>query len=170
MRAANRIARLPWKTIGYVDGSGGPNGRFVSVTTPPTLDRDTLWPKERKLLEILAEEKAQGRQVWTFCTYTSTHPVLGRLEKIIQEGGYTVRVLDADKVPTRSRSAWIARNAPGVDVIISHPQPVRTGLTLFDAMGGHNFPSLVFYETGSHDSNKQDRAAGSGAPPRATGR
>jgi hypothetical protein len=159
-----------WKTIGYVDGSGGPNGRFVSVTTPPTLDRDTLWPKERKLLEILAEEKAQGRQVWTFCTYTSTHPVLGRLEKIIQEAGHTVRVLDADKVPTRSRSAWIARNAPGVDVIISHPQPVRTGLTLFDAMGGHNFPSLVFYETGSHDSNKQDRAAGSGAPPRATGR
>jgi hypothetical protein len=137
-----------WKTIGYVDGSGGPNGRFVAVTTPPTLDRDTLWPKERKLLEILAEEKAQGRQVWTFCTYTSTHPVLGRLEKIIQEAGYTVRVLDADKVPTRSRSAWIARNAPGVDVIISHPQPVRTGLTLFDAMGGHNFPSLVFYETG----------------------
>ena len=133
-----------WKTIGYVDGSGGPNGRFVHVTTPPTLDRDTLWPKERKLLEILAEEKAQGRQVWVFCMYTSTHPVLGRLEKIIQDAGYTVKVLDADKVPTRSRSAWIARNAPGVDVIISHPQPVRTGLTLFDAMGGHNFPTLDF--------------------------
>ncbi len=83
-----------------------------------------LWPKERKLLEILAEEKSQGRQVWVFCTYTSTHPVLGRLEKIIQEAGYTVRVLDADKVPTRRRSTWIARNAPGVDVIISHPQPV----------------------------------------------
>ncbi len=136
-----------WKTIGYVDGNGGPTA-FVAVTTPPTLDRNTLWPKERKLLEILAEEKAQGRQGWIFCTYTSTHPVLGRLEKIIQEAGYTVKVLDADKVPTRSRSAWIARNAPGVDVIISHPQPVRTGLTLFDAMGGHNFPTLAFYETG----------------------
>jgi hypothetical protein len=35
-----------------------------------------------------------------------------------------------------------------VDVIISHPQPVRTGLTLFDAAGNHNFPSLIFYETG----------------------
>ena len=35
-----------------------------------------------------------------------------------------------------------------MDVIISHPQPVRTGLTLFDAMGGHNFPSIMFYETG----------------------
>jgi len=33
-------------------------------------------------------------------------------------------------------------------VIISHPQPVRTGLTLFDAMGAYNFPSLIFYETG----------------------
>ena len=26
-------------------------------------------------------------------------------------------------------------------------QPVRTRLTLFDAMGNHNFPPLVFYET-----------------------
>ena len=26
-----------WKPIGYVDGKGGPNGRFVLVTTPPTL-------------------------------------------------------------------------------------------------------------------------------------
>ena len=77
-----------------------------------------------------------------FAVYTTSHPVLGRLEKIIQDAGHTVKVLDADKVPTRSRSAWIARNAPGVDVIISHPQPVRTGLTLFDAMGGHNFPTF----------------------------
>ena len=73
---------------------------------------------------------------------------LERLEKIVRDAGFTVKVLDADKVPTRNRSTWIARNAPGVDVIISHPQPVRTGLTLFDAMGAHNFPSLVFYETG----------------------
>lgn len=137
-----------WKSIGYVDGGGGPKGRFVHVVTPPTLDRDTLWPKERKLLEILAEEKAQGRQTWVFAVYTSSHPVLGRLEQIIQQAGLTVKTLDADKVPTRNRSAWIAQNAPGADVIISHPQPVRTGLTLFDAMGGHNFPSLVFYETG----------------------
>ena len=59
--------------------------------------------------------------------------MLQRLEKIIQDAGFTVKVLDAAKVPTRHRSPWIAENAPGVDVIISHPQPVRTGLTLFDA-------------------------------------
>ena len=132
-----------WPAIGYTE-----NGRFVHVTTPPTLDRNTLWPKEKKLLEILAAEKAQGRQCWVFACYTNTHPVLGRLEKIIRDAGYTVKVLDAAKVPTRHRSQWIADNAPGVDVLISHPQPVRTGLTLFDAAGRHNFPSLVFYETG----------------------
>ena len=132
-----------WQAIGYNE-----NGRFVHVTTPPTLDRDTLWPKERKLLEILAAEKAQNRQSWVFACYTNTHPVLGRLEKIIQDAGYTVKVLDAAKVPTRHRSEWIAENAPGVDVLISHPQPVRTGLTLFDAAGKHNFPSLIFAETG----------------------
>jgi hypothetical protein len=99
-------------------------------------------------LEILTQEKAQGRQCWVFCVYTSTHPVLERLEKVVRDARFTVKLLNADKVPTRNRSAWIARNAPGTDVIISHPQPVRTGLTLFDAMGAHNFPSLVFYETG----------------------
>jgi hypothetical protein len=132
-----------WKPVGYSD-----DGCFVTVACPPTLDRNTLWPKENKLLEILRQEKDQGRQCWVFCVYTSSHPVLQRLEKITQDAGFSVKVLDADKVPTRSRSAWIAKNAPGVDVIISHPQPVRTGLTLFDAAGNHNFPSLVFYETG----------------------
>ena len=133
-----------WKPVGYADKAG----RFVMVTCPPTLERNNLWPKEKKLLEILKQERNQGRQCWVFCIYTSTHPVLERLERIIKQAGYTVKVLDAEKVPTRNRSAWIARNAPGVDVIISHPQPVRTGLTLFDAAGAHNFPSLIFYETG----------------------
>ena len=120
----------------------------MHVATPPTLDRETLWPKERKLLEILRQEKEQSRQSWVFACYTNTHPVLGRLEKIIQDAGFTVKVLDAAKVPTRHRSEWIAENAPGVDVIVSHPQPVRTGLTLFDAAGRHNFPSIIFAETG----------------------
>jgi hypothetical protein len=133
-----------WKPVGYVNKTG----RFVTVTCPPTLNGNCLWPKEKKLLEILRQEKAQGRQCWVFCVYTSTHPVLERLEKIIKQAGFAAMTLNADQVPTRSRSAWIAKNAPGVDVIISHPQPVRTGLTLFDAAGNHNFPSLIFYETG----------------------
>ena len=77
-----------WEPIGYVDRNVGPHGRFVMVTTPPALDRNTLWPKEKRLLEILAQEKAQGRQCWVFCVYTSTHPVLERLEKVVRDAGF----------------------------------------------------------------------------------
>lgn len=89
-----------WEPIGYVEKRTGSEGRFVTVTTPPNLDRDTLWPKERKLLEILTEEKAHGRQFWVFCVYTSTHPVLERLEKVVQDAGFIVKVLDAERVNT----------------------------------------------------------------------
>ena len=55
-------------------------------------------------------------------------------------------------IETRCRpvngSSGLPRNAPGADVILSHPQPVRTGLTLFDPRGAHNFPTLIFHETG----------------------
>ena len=63
------------------------------------------------------------------------------------DAGYTVKVLDADKVPTRQRS-MDCRQRPwrGRDHLA--PQPIRTGLTLFDAAGNHNFSSLIFYETG----------------------
>jgi hypothetical protein len=135
-----------WKPLGYYDKKDG--DRFVHVTTPPTLNRTKLWPKEKKLLEILSEEKALGRQCWVFAVYTDSHPVLGRLEEIIRNAGFTCKVLDSDKVQAKTRAAWIAKNAPGVDVIISHPQPVGTGMTLFSPNGSHNFCSLVFYETG----------------------
>jgi len=139
-----------WPEIGYVatGKDNGPNGRYVFVTQPPTLDRNSTWAKEKELLKIIATEKSQGRQCWVFCVYTKTHPVLHRLEQVIREAGHTVKVLDADKVPAKNRGAWIAANAKGIDVMISHPQPVGTGMTLFDKGGSYNFASLIFYETG----------------------
>jgi len=137
-----------WETISYVDHRDGPNGRWIPVVTPPTLDRSVLWPKERELLKILTAARATGRQVWTFVSYTHEHDVLGRLEAVIQRAGFRVKILRADKVPAKGRSAWIAKNAPGCDVMVSHVQPVSLGLTLFSADGRHNFPEICFYETG----------------------
>ena len=137
-----------WPLIGYTDWKDGPHGRFVPVVAPPDLDKNTLWPKERELLRVLKQERAAGRQVWAFATYTDKHDVLGRMEAIAQQAGFRAKVLRADKVPTKSRSEWITKNAPGVDVMISHPQPVGTGLTLFQPNGAYNFPSLYFHEQG----------------------
>ena len=137
-----------WPLIGYTDHKIPPHGRFVAVAAAPTLDRRGLWPKEKKLLEILLDQRAQGRQSWVFATYTDKHPVLERLRQVVTAAGLRAKVLHAEQVPTRSRSAWIAQHAPAVDVMISHPQPVGTGLTLFDPQGRHNFSTLIFYETG----------------------
>ena len=158
MALLERCCMLFWRTliirtIGRRSATSiaksGPNGRWVLSATPPTLDRIRLWPKEEELLRTLATEKAQGASRGCSAFTPTTHPVLRRLETIIRQAGYRVKVLDADKVPTRNRRKWIAKNAKGIDVMISHPQPVQTGLTLLDAARKtFNFPSLLFYETG----------------------
>ena len=51
-------------------------------------------------------------------------------------------------VPLARREEWIAQHAPKLDVVISHPRLVETGLDLFDKGGKHNFPTICFYETG----------------------
>jgi len=137
-----------WPLIGYTDWKDGPHGRFVPVVAPPTLDQNITWAKERKLLEVLSTERAQGRQVWLLATYTNKHPVLERLHSVTTKAGFKSRVLYADRVPTKSRSAWIAKNAPGCDVMISHPLPIATGLTLFDPSGSYNFPSIYWHQSG----------------------
>ena len=137
-----------WDPIGYVDRKDGPHGRYVHVVQPPELDPGIVWPKEQALLNILTKARAAGRQCWTFVSYTDKHDMLARLEMVAQRAGFRAKVLRADKVPTKGRSTWIDKNAPGCDVMLSHAQPVSLGLTLFSADGRHNFPEICFFETG----------------------
>jgi hypothetical protein len=137
-----------WKEIGYVDKKGGPNGRWVHVCQPPDLNKATLWSKEKVLLQLLKAERAMGRQCWVFAEYTDVHPVLERLHSVVTKAGFKAKILNAKQVGTKTRSEWITKNAPGCDVMISHPSPVGTGMTLFAADGRHNFPTLIFDQTG----------------------
>jgi SNF2 family DNA or RNA helicase len=132
-----------WDEIGYKEGDDG----WRAVVTPESLDKHEVWPKEKKLLEILRKEKAEGRQVWVYVQYTDKHPVLARLEQVISKAGFKVKTLKST-VPLKDRETWIQKNAPGLDVVISHPKLVETGLDLFSKDGSYNFPSIVFYETG----------------------
>src|SRR5262249_44408807 len=104
-------------------------------------------PKEQALVDLVKAERALGRQVWVFVQFTDRHDVQGRLERLLKAAGLKVGILRAS-VELAKRGAWVARHAPGLDVVISHPKLVETGLDLFDKGGRHNFPTLVFYETG----------------------
>jgi hypothetical protein len=95
-------------------------------------------------IELVRSEKALGRQVWVFVQYTDKHDVQGRLERILGDNDLRVGVLRSS-IPLARREDWINKNAQHLDVIISHPKLVETGLDLFDKASRHNFPTLCFY-------------------------
>jgi hypothetical protein len=115
--------------------------RFV-IAVPADLPQDRLYSKERKLIETVKAELAQGRLCHVFAVYTGKHDVTARIKTVLDRAGVRTAVLRST-VPTNQREAWyIKRVSEGVQVIIGHPKLVETGLDLLD------FPTLIFYETG----------------------
>jgi hypothetical protein len=111
------------------------------------LDPSIIHPKEQALIELLRQEVNAGRQSWIYVQYTEKRDVVQRLQDILSKQGFRVGNLRAS-VTMAKREEWIAKHAPGLDVVISHPRLVETGLDLFDKGGRHNFSTLIFYEAG----------------------
>src|SRR5581483_6806051 len=118
-----------WGPVGYYKDE-----HFITVATPPNLDEDIVRPKEQALIDLVRSEKSSRRQVWVYVQFTDKHDVEGRLERIFKSNGFRVGVLRSS-VPLARREEWIAKNAPHLDVVISHPRLVETGLDLFDKSG-----------------------------------
>ncbi len=117
------------------------NVRFVIAETQD-LPEEQLYSKERKLIEEIRKELADGRRCQVFAVYTQKHDVTARLQRILNNEGIRTAVLKSS-VDTSNREAWYARQIKdGVQVVISHPKLVETGLDLLD------FPTIIFYESG----------------------
>src|SRR5579864_1101047 len=118
--------------------------RSVSFVIAETCDlpEDQLYSKERKLIEEIKKELAEGRRCQVFAVYTQKHDVTARLQRILTNEGIRTAVVRAS-VDTSKREAWYARQIKeGVQVVMSHPKLVETGLDLLD------FPTIIFYESG----------------------
>jgi SNF2 family DNA or RNA helicase len=137
----------PWEPLGYFEGERDGEGAFVTVHIPTKLSAETIYPKEQALLDLVRQEKQAGRQCWVYLQITEKHGLLDRLKGILERHGLSVGVLRAS-VELAKREEWIAKNGKGVDVVLSHPKLVETGLDLFDKGGNHNFCTLIFYQTG----------------------
>ena len=136
-----------WGQVGYWDRTPSGEKSFVSVIWPPSLDSRKVYAKEERLLDVIDFERQRGRQCWVYVQYTGEKDCLERLAKLCRERGYATQVLRSS-VQLARREDWINRNAPGADVVLSHPKLVETGLDLFDKGGSYNFPTLIFYQTG----------------------
>lgn len=100
-----------------------------------------LMPKERELIEICKREKAEGRKVLVYTSYTGKRDTSSRLKRVL-EPDFKTAVLRSSVESTR-REDWIAGQVDrGVDVVITNPDLVKTGLDLLD------FPTIVFLQTG----------------------
>ena len=108
----------------------------------PSIIGDEPSPKEEALIHLCKAEKARGRRVLVYTTYTGTRDTAARLKGLLAAEGFKASVLRAS-VDTCKREDWICDQVErGVDVIITNPELVKTGLDLLD------FPCIVFMQSG----------------------
>lgn len=118
-----------------------------TIVTPRNLPKDTIYPKERELIDIIRKEHAEGRRVFVYATYTGKRAIQNRLKSVIESNVPAAKVaLLETKVKPEKREEWITKEIKaGANVIVGNPRLVETGI---DLTGENNCPTLVFYQTG----------------------
>ncbi|MDP5624558.1 DEAD/DEAH box helicase, partial [Pseudomonas aeruginosa] len=119
-----------------------PRTRDTLAFVPAIFGDEQLMPKEQALVDLCLEEKAKGRKVLAYTVYSGTRDTTSRLKKVLEQAGLKVAVLRAS-VDTSRREDWILDQVDrGIDVLITNPELVKTGLDLLD------FPTIAFLQTG----------------------
>ncbi len=99
-------------------------------------------PKELALLDLCKQEKGRGRKVLAYSVYTGTRDTTARLKVLLEREGLRVAVLRASVAATK-REDWVSDQVErGIDVLLTNPELVKTGLDLLD------FPTIVFMQSG----------------------
>lgn len=94
------------------------------------------------MLDLCLSEKANSRKVLAYSVYTGVRDTTARLRRVLEAAGLKVAVLRAS-VDTAKREDWILDQVDrGIDVLITNPELVKTGLDLLD------FPTIAFLQTG----------------------
>jgi hypothetical protein len=138
-------------TIGYWEDKerGKHWDNWHGVVTPKDLPEDRIYPKEQRLIDICVRQKEEGRQTWVGVHMSGTRDIQPRLAKLLKANGLRVGILRSTTVTPIEREEWIEAHGIEYDVMISNTELVKTGLDFFsDRPGGHNYSTIVFYETG----------------------
>jgi len=131
---------LTWPDRSYVEERVKDRGGNC-VAHAPALERDTIYPKQKKLVDLCKANVAKGRRVLVYCSHTDTKDITDRLADLLRAEGLRTVILKSSAVPAEKREDWIVQRVKeGVDVLITNPKCVQTGLDLVD------FPTIVFQE------------------------
>ncbi len=116
------------------------------------LDAAEVYPKEQALADYCRRERGRARRVLVYVKHVGERDITARLARVLADAGCRVAVLKADTVPSDEREEWFERQVrAGVDVVITNPTLVETGLDLLA------FPSIRFHEI-EYDTNTLSQA------------
>jgi hypothetical protein len=112
------------------------------IVTPPDIGSiDDLTVKDKAVLTLVKRKIEVGENVLIYTNWTRLD-TQKKLLKLLTQEGYRTEILPA-KVPPKKREQWVNdRLDNGLQVLISNPSLVETGLDL------NAFTTLIFYDTG----------------------
>jgi Uncharacterised methyltransferase family (DUF6094) len=119
-------ADLPPFVLRYPKADGG-----EVLAVAKALPAGWRTPKERWILDRLAQHLADGRNVILFLRHTGTSGLPRRYQQLLRLYlGVTPVFLDVTKVDAAEREAWLNANVirPGCRILITNPRAVQTGL------------------------------------------
>ena len=127
-------------------------GEETETVHPTNLNPETVLEKERQLIELIRNEKSEGRKVWVYTDFSGESEkgqymrgknIPERLKSILEKEGFKVFWLRPTVKPI-DRKELIEKNIDGNDVFISNPKLVNVGINLTWC------PSYVFYIPSYH--------------------
>lgn len=119
-----------------------PRTRATLAFQPAVFSNDESMPKEEALLDLCKREKRRGRKVLAYSVYTGTRDTTTRLKVMLERAGLRVAILRAS-VDATKREDWVADQVDrGIDVLLTNPELVKTGLDLLE------FPTIAFMQSG----------------------
>ncbi|MBE6966450.1 MAG: hypothetical protein E7441_10525 [Ruminococcaceae bacterium] len=112
------------------------------IITPKDLsDADEYYEKDEAVLDIVKRKVSDGGKVLVYTSWVKIESQ-PKLKKLLEDNGYSVAVLTQNVVPEK-REEWVQKKLDaGIDVLITNPSLVETGLDL------NAFTTLIFYNIG----------------------
>ena len=113
----------------------------VIVSPESVGDFSSILPKEEKLLEIIRAKVRAGERVMVYTSWTRTDSQRKALNLLNQEGIHAA-ILNPGILPEK-REEWVEKRVrAGLQVLITNPACVETGLDL------NAFTTIIFYSMG----------------------
>jgi len=134
---------LAWPSCSFRDELvRHPRTKAQLAYQPALFGQTDVMPMEQEVLDLCRAEKARGRKVLVYSVYTGTRDTTARMKALLEQHGLKVAVLRAS-VDASKREDWLFEQVDrGVDVVITNPELVKTGLDMLE------FPTIAFMQSG----------------------